>query len=63
MNRIDPQSWKERIVEFKEKTDAFYAGDMSKTYREHAKLYCAKLRLLLCQSIDFSESISCTFFT
>ncbi|MCI6995437.1 MAG: nitrite/sulfite reductase [Eubacterium sp.] len=30
MERIDPQSWKDRINEFKEKTDAFYAGDMSK---------------------------------
>ena len=28
MERIDPQSWKDRINEFKEKTDAFYAGDM-----------------------------------
>ena len=30
MDRIDPKSWKESISEFKEKTDAFYAGDMSK---------------------------------
>ena len=30
MDRIEPKSWKESISEFKEKTDAFYAGDMSK---------------------------------
>ncbi|MGN0323230.1 MAG: nitrite/sulfite reductase [Oliverpabstia sp.] len=30
MERIDMQTWKEKISEFKEKTDAFYAGDMSK---------------------------------
>ena len=26
-----------------------------------SKTYCAKLRLLLCRHVDFSESISCTF--
>ena len=30
MERIDMQTWKEKISEFKEKTDAFYAGNMSK---------------------------------
>lgn len=30
MNKIDTQSWKEGIQEFREKTEAFYAGELSK---------------------------------
>ena len=30
MNRIDPQSWKADLPEFREKTTAFYAGDLDK---------------------------------
>ena len=40
MNRIDPQSWKADLPEFKEKTAAFYAGDMDKTaYKGFSGLY------------------------
>ena len=30
MNTVDAQSWKADIQEFREKTEAFYAGEMSK---------------------------------
>ena len=30
MNKMDVQSWKADIPEFREKTEAFYAGEMSK---------------------------------
>ena len=30
MQTIDPQSWKRDLPEFKEKTEAFYAGELDK---------------------------------
>lgn len=30
MQTIDPQSWKKDLPEFKEKTEAFYAGELDK---------------------------------
>lgn len=30
MNKIDPQSWKADMPDFREKTKAFYNGEMSK---------------------------------
>ena len=40
MNRIDPQSWKADLPEFREKTTAFYAGDLDKmAYKGFSGLY------------------------
>lgn len=40
MNKVDVQSWKEGIKEFREKTEAFYAGEMSKgDYKGFSGLY------------------------
>lgn len=40
MNHIDPQSWKQDLPEFKEKTEAFYAGEMDKmAYKGFSGLY------------------------
>lgn len=40
MNRIDPQLWKQELPEFREKTEAFYAGQIDKnTYKGFSGLY------------------------
>lgn len=40
MNIIDPQSWKQDLAEFREKTAAFYSGEMKKTdYKGFSGLY------------------------
>lgn len=40
MNKIDAQSWKDGIQEFREKTEAFYAGELSKgDYKGFSGLY------------------------
>ena len=40
MNHIDPQSWKQDLPEFKEKTTAFYAGEIDKmAYKGFSGLY------------------------
>lgn len=40
MNKIDPQSWKQDLLEFREKTAAFYAGELDKAaYKGFSGLY------------------------
>ena len=40
MNRIDPQSWKQDLPAFREKTAAFYSGEMDKgAYKGFSGLY------------------------
>lgn len=40
MNKIDPQSWKQDLPEFREKTAAFYAGELDKAaYKGFSGLY------------------------
>ena len=45
MNKIDAQSWKADMLDFREKTKAFYNGEMSKgDYKGYSGRYGAMLR-------------------
>ena len=38
METINPQEWKQDLSAFKEKTDQFYAGELSKAEVMHRKM-------------------------
>ena len=54
MNKIDAQSWKADMPDFREKTKAFYNGEMSKgDYKGYSGIYCRSNSQVQCEKSTF----------